>query len=301
MRILAFARENYPSNHPASYVLLHQSMALEDMGHEVHVYHLDRHPLGLTYYLQCFDFDLIYLDLELLRSQMLLRVLSQYRQSETVRVVGALYRLPPPPDSSWEVVDFAVSPWKGETISTLSGEFDIRYLPLAYNVRLHQRKTNLPATGGVYVGNTSGDRKPEADEYLARLIDEHSVVGVGPAFQEKYMDPFVLGRFYASSRCLPNFHYSWEKTGDCVLNERFWQTARCGVPVNDYSSLMDEVFERELVDNFCFADKRRWQDRVRELASGAEAVNPLLLEKLDHALMGHSYHDRMRQLLQWLE
>jgi hypothetical protein len=172
---------------------------------------------------------------------------------------------------------------------------------LAYNDRLHRRKTGLPAIGGVFVGNTLGVKKREADEYLAKLIEEHSVLGVGPGFEQQYMDPFMLGGVYSSARCLPNFHYSWERTGDFILNERFWQAARCGIPVNDYSPLMDEVFEKQIVDNFCFADKRQWQDRVRSLNSGAEVVDPSLLKKLDEALTGHSYHDRMKQLLAWLE
>jgi len=276
-------------------------MALEDLGHEVHIYNLDKHPLVLTDYLQSFDFDLIFLDLEVLRSQPLLRTLSQYRCVEPVKVVGALYRFPAPPDSAWDVVDFAVSPWKGERISALSAKFDLRYLPFAYNDRLHRRQTDLPRIGGIFVGNTSGEKQHEANEYLAELIEEQAVLGVGPAFQEKYMDPFILGSVYAASRCLPNFHYSWEKGRDCILNERFWQTGCCGIPVNDYSPLMDEILETEIVETFCFADMRQWQERIRRLNSGADVVDPSVLKKLDAALTGHSYNDRMKQLLAWLE
>ena len=123
----------------------------------------------------------------------------------------------------------------------------------------------------------------------------------GPGFEQKFLDPFVLGNAYAAARCLPNFHYSWEKDQDCMLNERFWQAARCGVPVNDYSPLMDEIFGAALGEYFCFADKGKWQDRVRALNSGADSANPELLNKLDEALTDHSYHDRMKQLLEWLD
>jgi hypothetical protein len=298
MRILAFARESYPSSCATSYILMHQSMALEEMGHEVHYYNPEKHPLGLTGYLHSFDFDLIFLDLEFLRSLPLLRILAQYRHAEPVHAVGALYKLPAPPDPAWELVDFTITPWKGETISALAEKNDLRYLPLAYNARLHQRQSGF--NGGIFVGDTTGDRQQEAGDRLAELISRRCVSCVGPGFADKYVDPFMLGRVYASSRCLPNFHYSWEKYGDCVLNERFWQTARCGIPVNDYSQLMNEVFDKNLLEHFCFADKRIWQDRIGALNSGAETVNPEMIQKLDDALKGHSYHDRMKQLLDWL-
>ncbi len=298
MRILAFTRELYPSNFAAGYVLMHQSMALEDMGHEVHYYNQDKHPLGLIDYLSSFDFDLIFLDMEFLRSLPLVRILTQYRNIEPIRVVGALYKLPGPPDHGWEVVDFTVTPWKGKTISALAAKYDLRHLPLAYNARLHHRKTC--ATGGVFVGDTTGERQKEADDCLSELMKERCVTCIGPGFTEKHIDPFALGDVYASARCLPNFHYSWEKSGDCMLNERFWQTARCGIPVNDYSPLMDEVLEKSLLEHFCFADKRSWRDRVRALHSGHETISPALVQKLDEALKEHSYHHRMRQLLEWL-
>jgi hypothetical protein len=297
MRILAFARENYPSTCATDFVLMHQSMALEELGHEVHYFQPDKHPLGLTDYLHSFDFDLILLDLEFLRSLSLSRILTSFRCSEPIRVIGTLYKLPAPPGHVWETVDFTVTPWKGETISALAEKFDLRHLPLGYNANLHRRTSG--SMGGIFVGDTTGVRQKEAAGYLSELIKERGVACVGPGFEQKYMDPFVLGNIYGSARCLPNFHYSWEKAGDCILNERFWQTARCGIPVNDYSPLMNEVFEKNLLERFCFADKRIWQDRVRALNSGAETTPPEIVKKLDDALQGHSYHDRMRQLLEW--
>jgi hypothetical protein len=299
MRILAFARESYPSNYPTSYILMHQSMAMEELGHEVHYYQPDKNPLGLTDYLDSFDFDLFFLDLEFLRSTPLLRILSKYRRIEAVHVVGALYSLPAPPGPAWDIVDFTITPWKGKTTSDLAAQFDLRYLPLAYSAQLHRR--NSSSSCGIFAGNTTGNKQEEAGGYLDELIKERGVFCIGPGFAEKYVDPFLLGRLYASSRCLPNFHYSWEKSGDCILNERFWQTARCGIPVNDYSPLMDEVFEKDLIEQFCFPDIRRWQDRVRNLNSGAEKVHPALVQKLDDSLKGHSYTDRMIQLLDWLK
>jgi hypothetical protein len=301
MRILAFTQENYPSNYAASFVLMHQAMALEELGHEVHFYNTGKHPLGLRDYLHCFDFDAIFLDLEFLRSQPLLRTLAQYRRAEPVRAIGALYKLPAPPDPAWEVVDFTITPWKGEAMSTLAGKFDLRYLPFAYNSRLHQRKPGLHSYAGIFVGNTAAEKKEESEERLASLIVENSLLCIGPAFTEKHIDPFLLGQVYASSRCLPNFHYSWEKNGNFLLNERFWQTARCGIPVNDYSPLMGEVFDTKLLESFCFADKRIWRQRVQALNAGTESVDPLLVQELDSALAGHSYHDRMKQLLDWIE
>jgi hypothetical protein len=300
MRILAFARESYPSSFSTSYVLLHQSMALEELGHEVHLFNLGKHPLVLRDYLEAFDFDLIFLDLDFLNSEPLLRTLRQYRRIEAMHVVGALSKLPPPPDDAWEVVDFSVTPWKGETISALGAKFDLRYLPFAYNAKLHRRTNGSPLIGGVFVGNTAGDKSQEAGERLAKLREERVIHCVGPGFEEKYMDPFTLGQAYAASRCLPNFHYSWEKGKNFILNERFWQTARCGIPVNDYSPLMNEVFDNTLAETFCFADKRQWQDRIRRLNSGADVPGTELLQKLDNSMMGHSYHDRMKQLLEWL-
>jgi hypothetical protein len=299
MRILAFTRESYPSNYAASYILMHQSMALEELGHEVHHYQPDKHPLGLTDYLNCFNFDLIFLDLEFLRSTPLLHILAQYRRAEPIHVVGAMYSLPAPPGPAWEIVDFTITPWKGETTSGLAAQFDLRYLPLAYSDRLHRRQS--ASAGSIFVGDTTGNKQKEAGGYLDDLIRERSVFCIGPGFAEKYMDPFMLGRLYASSRCLPNFHYGWEKSGDCILNERFWQTARCGIPVNDHSPLMDEVFEKDLLEQFCFADTRAWQNRVRNLNSGAETVHPALIQKLDDSLKEHSYKDRMKQLVDWLK
>jgi hypothetical protein len=300
MRILAFTQENYPSANAgsaASYVLMHQSMALEELGHEVHYYNPNKHPMGLIDYLQSFAFDLLFLDLEFLRSLPLVRILTAYRNVVPVRVVGALYKLPAPPSHAWEVVDFTMTPWKGETISALAEKFDLRHLSLGYNASLHHRKAG--SMGGVFVGDTTGARQKEAEDRLADLIQESCVAGVGPGFAQKHMDPFALGNIYGSARCLPNFHYSWEKSGDCILNERFWQTARCGIPVNDYSPLMDEVFEKSLLERFCFADKRLWRDRVRALNAG-ETTPPEIVQKLDNALQGHSYHDRMKQLLEWV-
>jgi hypothetical protein len=299
MRVLAFTRESYPSSYSTSYILMHQSMALEELGHEVHYYNPDKHPLGLTDYLHSFDFDLIFLDLEFLRSLPLLRILAQYRRIEPVRVVGALYRLPAPTGPVWEITDFTITPWKGETISALAQNYDLRYLPLAYNARLHQRKTGHIG-GSVFVGDTTGEKQQEADAYLAELTNDHCISCAGPGFADKFIDPFALGHVYASSRCLPNFHYSWEKSGDCILNERFWQTARCGIPVNDYSPLMTEILDKSLLEQFCFADKHHWQDRVRALQSGSESVHPTTIQELSDALNGHGYHDRMKQLLDWI-
>jgi hypothetical protein len=301
MRIFACTRESYPLNGSSSYVLMHQSMALEELGHEVHLYNLDKHPLGLTDYVHAYDFHLAILDMELLQRQPLLRMLSRFRKGKRLKIVGMLYRLPPPPDPAWAAVDFAVTPWKGKTAAALSAKFDLRFLPLGYNARLHQRKTGPPPVAGIFAGNTAGEKHPEARERLEPLYRDGSVLCIGPDFEEKFMDPFLLGRAYAAARCSPNFHYSREKSEDCMLNERFWQTARCGIPVNDYVPLMDEILDATLVENFCFADKGAWQERVRLLASGSETVSPHLLQKLDEALSGHSYHDRMRQLLKWLQ
>jgi hypothetical protein len=301
MRILTFSRESYPLNQSTSYVLLHQSMALEELGHEVHIYNFDKNPLGLSDYVHAFDFELIFLDLEFLNSRSFLHDLSKIRQANPIRTVGALYSLPAPPNPALEVVDFIITPWKGKAASDLSARFDLRYLPLAYNARLHWRKSGTPSIGGIFVGNTTGKRKLEAGEYLSELKEADALLCVGPGFPNKCVDPFILGHVYTTSRCLPNFHYSWEKGADCMLNERFWQSARCGIPVNDYSPLMDEILEKSLVENFCFADKQTWQERVRVLSSGAEVVNPALIQKLERALNDHSYHHRIKKLLDWLQ
>jgi len=85
------------------------------------------------------------------------------------------------------------------------------------------------------------------------------------------------------------------------LNKRFWQTARCGLPVNDFNPLISEVWDRTLLENFAFADKRRWQDRVRSLHSGATTVDAAIVAKLADSMAGHSYTDRMKTLLAWLQ
>jgi hypothetical protein len=278
---------------------MHQSLALEEMGHEVHYYHPDKHPLGMTDYLHSFDFDLIFLDMEFLRSLPTVRILTQFRNAEPVRVVGALYQLPGPAGHAWELVDFTVTPWKGETVEALSEKYDIRYLPLGYNDRLH-RRISSSINDPIFVGNTTGDKQKEADACLLEPAGKRRVRCIGPAFAEKYVDPFLLGDVYAAARCLPNFHYSWEKSKDCILNERFWQTARCGIPVNDYSPLMEEVFEKSLLERFCFADKRQWQDRIRAWSSASEKAPLEIVQKLDQAMQGHSYRDRMRQLIDWI-
>jgi hypothetical protein len=300
MRILAFCRESYPVSHSTSYALLHQSMALGDMGHDVCLFNLNKRPMRLTDYLDAYEFDLVIVDMELLRSEELWRTLRQYRRMEAVRVVGALYSLPPPAQPAWEVLDFAFTPWKGKTICALAETEDIRYLPFGYNASLHRRKTDIAPLGPIFVGDTTAGKHAEAEEYLKDLKDHQVVLCVGPGFEQKYLDPFMLGRIYAAARCLPNFHYSWAKGDDLILNERFWQSARCGVPVNDYHPLMDEVLDKPLVKEFCFDDKQKWRERVRRLNSGEFVVPAELLSRLDGALNGHSYQDRMRQLLDWL-
>ncbi len=300
MRILALCVESYPVMVPASYVLLHQSMALEDLGHEVHLFNVRKPPLPLLEYMDAYDFDLIFVDLEQLRSHTLLHYLMQFRKCEPVRVVAALYRLPPPPDPAWEVVDFAVTPWKGRSIEALAKTKGIRYLPLGYNARIHTRKTDLPSLGPVFVGNTLAEREAEADSYLKALREENTVLCIGPGFEQKYLDPFMLGRMYAAARCVPNFHYGAEGEQDWILNERFWQSASCGIPVNDWSPLMEEVWDKPLLETLCFRDRQCWQDRVRRLNAGTETVPPEIIAELDRTMIGHSYHDRMRQLMEWL-
>lgn len=300
MRILVFCRESYPASHSTSYALLHQGMALDDMGHDVHLYNLNRRRVRLTDYLDAYEFDLVIVDVELLRGEELWRALRQYRRREAVRVIGALYSLTAPPQQAWEVLDFAFTPWKGRAVSALAEKADIRYLPFGYNAILHKRETGFPPLGPIFVGDASAGKQAEAEAYLKDLIGQRVVFCVGPGFEQKYLDPFLLGRVYAAARCLPNFHYSWAKGDDMILNERFWQSARCGVPVNDYHPLMDEVLDESLVESFCFADKHKWQDRIRRLNSGEFTVPEELLEHLGGALAGHSYHGRMRQLLDWL-
>ena len=300
MRILTFSRESYPAGDPAGYALLHQSMALADMGHDVHLYNLTRPPLRLTDYLDSYELDLVFLNVELLRSDWIRRTLQSYRRNEAVHMVGALYSMPPPPPQALDCLDFVFTPWKGSTVTALAETIDIRYLPFGYNAILHKRTMEVPTLGPIFVGNTTAEKQAEAEEYLRDLRDRRIVLCIGPEFEQKHMDPFALGRVYAAARCLPNFHYSWTKGDDLILNERFWQTARCGVPVNDYHALMAEVLDKYLVENFCFADKRIWQERIRSLNAGESGVDPEALSRLDAVLAGHSYHHRMMQLMDWI-
>jgi hypothetical protein len=300
MKILALCEESYPVMLPESYVLFHQSMSLERLGHEVHLFNLRKPVLPLLEYLDAYDFDLIYLDLEHLRSHTILQYLRQFRTYEPMRVVASLFTLPPPPEPVWGVVDFAVTPWKGKSVDTIARERDLRYLPLGYNPVLHARNPDLPPLGPVFVGNTIGKREQEADAYLKTLREERTVLCIGPGHEQKYLDPFMLGRVYAAARCLPNFHYAAETGADWMLNERFWQSARCGIPVNDRSPLMEELWGETLLKTFCFADRQAWQDRVRRLNSGADRVQGEMIAELDRSLNGHSYDDRMRQLIGWL-
>ncbi len=300
MRILAFSRESYPLNRAAMYPLLHQSMALTEMGHDVHLYNLSKQALRLTDYLDSYEFDLSIVDVDLLHSNGLRHTLYDYRRREAVHMVGALYTLPPPPAKALDCLDFIFTPWRGRTITALAGTIDMRYLAFGYSALLHMRSTGAPNLGPIFVGNTTAKRHDEAEEYLKDLRDQRVVLCVGPGFEQKYLDPFALGRVYAAARCLPNFHYSWEKGDDLILNERFWQAARCGVPVNDYHALMDEVLDKTLLEAFCFADKQAWQERIRSLNAGESVVTPETLSRLDKALAGQSYHDRMKQLMEWI-
>jgi hypothetical protein len=302
MRVLAFSRENYPSEFPASYVLMHHSMALEELGHEVHLYNIRRRPMRLSDYLQAFEFGLIIIEAELLDVDEIWRTLRQHRRVEPVRVVASVNRLPMPPDGpAWDVVDLVITPWKGETVDKLASNRPVKYLPLGYSSRLHKRESALPPLGPVFVGNTTADRAKEAGEYLGDVSAERVVLCIGPGFEQKSLDPLMLGPVYAAARCLPNFHYSWEKGTDRILNERFWQTARCGLPVNDFSTIMTEVWDRTLLEQFAFADKRHWQDRIRSLHSGTTTVDAATLARLNDSMIRHSYTERMKTLLVWLE
>ncbi len=302
MRVLAFSQENYPSEFASSYVLMHHSMALEELGHQVHLYNVRRRSLRLADYLQAYEFDLIIIDAELLSLDEIWRTLRQYRRMEPVKVVAALNRLPAPPDGPpWEVADLMITPWKGDTVDRLASVLPIKYLPLGYCSHLHKRESSLPPLGPVFVGNTTAERAKEAGEYLGELSAERVVLCLGPGFEQKSLDPLMLGPVYAAARCLPNFHYSWEKQKDLILNERFWQTARCGLPVNDFNPLMAEVWDRALLENFSFADKRQWQDRIRSLHSGTTTVDAEIVAMLKDSMTGHSYTERMKTLITWLE
>ena len=50
-----------------------------------------------------------------------------------------------------------------------------------------------------------------------------------------------------------------------------------------------------------FADKREWRDRVRCLNSGAAKIDAAMIVRLDDSMAGHSYTDRVKTLLAWLE
>ena len=302
MRVLTFSRESYPAEFSTSYVLTHLGMALEHLGHESHLYNVNRRPMRLLDYLQAYEFDLILLDVDFLHADDVWRTLRQFRRQEPVRIAGALFRLPPPPPGpAWDIMDLVFTPWKGEAVRKLASSQDVRYLPLGYNTRMHTRKTELPPLGPVFVGNTTGAKRLQSEAYLEALRNERIVLCLGPGFEQKALDPLMLGPVYAAARCLPNFHYSWEKGDDTILNERFWQTARCGIPVNDCTPLMRELWDRTLLENFAFADKREWQDRIRALQAGAVALEPALIEKLNRSMAGHSYEDRVKTLLAWFE
>lgn len=300
MRILTFARESYPVSHPASFVALHQNMALEELGHLVHLYRLDRPPMPLNDYLEAFDFDLFFCDIELLASRNLWETLYKFRAREAVRMVAVQYTPDGAHDAAWDLIDFAVTPWRGPSVEARARARDLRYLPLGYNGALHKPQATETEIGPVFVGNVTGMKSAEAESYLAALRSDHVVLCVGPGSEQPYLDPFALGRVYASARCLPNFHHESEKGRDAMLNERFWQSARCGTPVNDYSWLMSELWDEELTKAFCFADKARWQARVRALHAGTAALEPEMLARLRESVREHSYAHRMRQLLDWL-
>ena len=301
MRVLALAHESYPTRFARSFALLHQAMALEELGHEVHLYNVHKPPLPLAAYLEAYDLDLILGDLDLVATDTVRTPLAKFRRLAPVRVIGFLYSLPGPAEAAWELVDFAATPWRGATVERLARNHDLRYLPFGYNRRLHRRAGELPRLGAVYAGNlTSTEDRAEAQEYLAPLVDERTVLPIGAGFAQPYLDPYALGSVYAAARCLPNFHYARAKGEDLLLNERFFQTSRCGIPVHDYSPLMEEVLGKELAGTFCVPGKTCWQDRVRALVAGVEQVDTRLLDRLDAAFEGHSYHERMQQLLNWI-
>lgn len=300
MRILGMCREKYPAQSWTGFVLFHQALALEELGHELHVFVPAHSPVGLPDYLDAYTFDLLYIDAALLGSEGLLRTLRACRRSVPVRVVAALFELPGPPERSWELVDFGVTPWQGRTVEALRRTVDLRYLPLGYNARFHRRVAGLPVVPAVFVGNTTGPRAEEAAVRLGDLRREGSLLCIGPAFEQKRVDPFSLGRIYSAARCAPNFHYAWCRGDDAILNERFWQSAACGIPVNDSNPLVAEVFDADLRRSFCFDDREEWRDRIRQLASGRDAVEQATLDRLAEAMRGHSYLDRMSRLLEWL-
>ncbi len=300
MRILCFNSEKYPARQSGGYVLLHQSMALESMGHDVHIFTLGKTSTHLADYLDAYEFELIYLDMAFLQDTGLRALMQNYRSRAAVWMVGALHALPEPDRQAWELVDFVTTPWKGARIDRLSREWDLRYLPLGYNAELHRRMGSPETLGPVYVGNAGIADKSDTGSALRTLVAEGVVLGIGPAFEKKYVDPFMLARVYSAARCLPNFHHAGEKGDDCMLNERFWQSARCGIPVNDFSPIMTEILEPSLVDAFCFDGVRDWQDRIRMLQTGADAISATLIEKLEHSMLGHSYTDRMKQLIDWV-
>ena len=301
MRILCLCREKYPVESWASYVYFNQALALEELGHEFHQFVPTRSPLGLADYLGAYGFDLLYIDAGWLASKDVLRTLQAYRRRAPVRAVAALLDLPGPPEEAWEVVDFAVTPWQGRVVESLRRTVDVRSLPLGYSARFHRRVSGLQPLPPVYVGNTGGERSEEAASWLDDLRREGSLLCIGPAFERKRVDPFSLGRVYSAARCVPNFHYASCRGDDRILNERFWQSAACGIPVTDSNPLAPGVFDAVLLKSFCFDNRAEWQDRVRKLASGRDPVEPAILARLDTAIRGHSYLDRMTRLLDWLD
>jgi len=300
VRILLPCRENYPALEASSYVFFHQSMALEELGHEVHWFNLSRPPMRFLDYLDAYDFDLIYLDTLALEDPFFVRSLAYYRNRQPVRVVGAIFTLPNAVISGLSLTDLCVTPWRGPAIERLGHEAEIRYLPLGYSSMLHRRGADPPRLGPVFVGNLSGRNGDGFADGLAPLHGERVVLCIGPSFEQKFLDPFMVGTVYASSRCLPNFHAPGEKGENRMLNERFWQTARCGVPVNDYSNLMEEVLDAGLREQICFAGVERWQERIRRLNACPGEFPEDLKRCLDRVLDPHSYNSRMKQLLDWI-
>jgi len=295
---LAFAAESYPVRQAGSYVLLHQTMALEELGHDVHLFNLAKPRVRLADQLEAYDYDLLMLDVEFLRAEDLRRALVRFRRTRAVHAVGMLHAFPAP-DAAWDLVDFVVTPWRGPTCEKLARARDLRYLPLGYNARLHRRLPAPPRFGALLAGSAPAAGGSRAHEYLGPLVDDGTVARFGPESPLGPLDPFALASAYASARCLPNVHEPGP-AGDCALNERFWQTARCGVPVNDRPPLLEETWEKSLVEIFSCADKVEWQERVRALAAGRVEVDPERIDRLDAALAGHSYHERMRELVGWL-